>query len=149
MVLILNYLVYLIGLSRAPAIRNYKRQFQIAAICYSTNYALYLLKFDRTLGLLAAIAGAIIGGFGASVLWVSQGGYMMRLFKANRIEKDHEGFYLGLQNSLVYTSSLLGAVVITFGLGLFGSQIYFLVLTLLGVVAFFLCTFLLDPLRTA
>ncbi len=147
--LILNYAVYLIGLTRAPTIRNYKRQFQIAAICYSVNYALYLLKFDKVFGLLAAMAGAIIGGFGASVLWVSQGGYMMRLFKANNIDKDHEGFYLGIQNGLVYTSSLLGAIVITFGLGLFGNEIYFLVLTLLGLLAFLLCTFFLDPLTSA
>jgi len=95
------------------------------------------------------MAGAIIGGFGASVLWVSQGGYMMRLFKANNIDKDHEGFYLGIQNGLVYTSSLLGAIVITFGLGLFGNEIYFLVLTLLGLLAFLLCTFFLDPLTSA
>jgi hypothetical protein len=73
------------------------------------------------LGLLASILGAGIGGFGASVLWVSQGGYMMRLFKAYQVQKDEEGYYLGIQNGLVYGSSLLGAVIITFGLGLFGN----------------------------
>lgn len=119
--LITNYVFYLLGLTRATAIRNFKRQFQIAAICYSLNYALYLFQFDHLLGLLAAVSGAAIGGYGASVLWVSQGGYMMRLFRANQIQKDQEGNYLGIQNGLVFTSSLVGAIIITFGLGLFGT----------------------------
>jgi hypothetical protein len=79
------------------------------------------LQFNNLLGLLASVLGAAIGGFGASVLWVSQGGYMMRLFKANGIQKDQGGHYLGIQNSLVFASSLIGAAVTTFGLGLFGS----------------------------
>jgi MFS family permease len=119
--LILNYVVYLLGLSRAPSIRNFKRQFLIAAICYSTNYALYLLNFGQILGLLVSIVGAIVGGFGASVLWVSQGGYMMKVFKINQIEKNSEGYYMGILNGLVYGSSLFGAIIITFGLGLFGN----------------------------
>lgn len=40
--LIVNYFVYLVGLTRAPSIKDYKRQFLIAAVCYSLNYALYL-----------------------------------------------------------------------------------------------------------
>jgi hypothetical protein len=87
--LIVNYVVYLIGLTRAASITNFKKQFLIAAICYSSNYALYLLGFTKLLGLFTAALGALIGGYGASVLWVSQGGYMMRLFHRNKIEKDH------------------------------------------------------------
>lgn len=120
-VLILNYAVYLIGLTRAPAIRHFKKQFQIAALCYATNYALYLLKFNSLLGLIVSCVGAAVGGFGASVLWVSQGGYMMRLFRQCGISKNEEGYYLGIQNALVFASVLAGAIIITFGLGLFGS----------------------------
>lgn len=87
--LIVNYVVYLLGLTRAASIRNYKKQFLIAAVCYTCNYALYLLGFNGLLALFVAALGAAIGGFGASVLWVSQGGYMMRLFNRNKIEKDH------------------------------------------------------------
>lgn len=119
--LIVNYLVYLIGLSRASAIHNYKRQFQIAALCYAANYALYLFQFDHWLGLISSTIGALIGGYGASILWVSQGGYMMQLFKSNSIQKDEEGYYLGIQNGLVYASNLVGAFIITFALGLLGN----------------------------
>ena len=82
-------MVYLLGLTRAASIRNYKKQFLIAAVCYTSNYALYLLGFTKLSALFIAALGAAIGGFGASVLWVSQGGYMMRLFNRNKIEKDH------------------------------------------------------------
>ena len=82
-------MVYLLGLTRAASIRDYKKQFLIAAACYTSNYALYLLGFTKLFALFTAALGAAIGGFGASVLWVSQGGYMMRLFHRNKIEKDH------------------------------------------------------------
>lgn len=119
--LIINYLVYMLSLSRASAIRNYKRQFQIAALCYSANYALYLFHFDHLLGLISSTLGALIGGYGASILWVSQGGYMMQLFKRNSIQKDEEGYYLGIQNGMIYASNMVGAIIITFGLGLLGN----------------------------
>lgn len=144
--LIVNYVVYLVGLTRAASIRNFKKQFLIAAICYSSNYALYLLGFTKLLALFSAAMGAAIGGFGASVLWVSQGGYMMRLFGRNKIEKDHEGYYMGIQNGLIYTSNFIGAAITTFGLGLFGNQVYFLILTGVGIASFALCKLFLDPL---
>ena len=120
-VLIVNYLVYMLGLSRASVISNYKRQFQIAALCYATNYVLYLFHFDHLLGLISSALGALIGGYGASLLWVSQGGYMMELFKSNNIAKDEEGYYLGIQNGMIYASNIVGAIIITFGLGLLGN----------------------------
>lgn len=119
--LITNYLVYLIGLTRAPSIVNFKRQFLIAALCYSFNYALYIFEPEFAWGLVVSVLGAIVGGYGASVLWISQGGYMVRLFRINKIGEQHEGKYLGLQNGLVYGNSLLGAIVTTFCLGLFGN----------------------------
>ncbi len=96
--------------------------------------------------LIVSILGAVIGGFGASILWVSQGGYMMKLFSVNNIGKDHEGYYLGIQNGLIYGSSVLGAIIIAFGLGFFGNQVYFVILTVVALLGFALCFFFLDPL---
>jgi len=53
----------------------------IAALCYSFNYALYIFEFREFGGLVVTVIGAIVGGYGASVLWVSQGGFMVKLFK--------------------------------------------------------------------
>jgi hypothetical protein len=76
----------LIGLTRATSFYKFKRLFLIAAVCYSFNYALYIFELGKVGGLIIAIVGAAVGGYGASILWASQGGYMMKLFKANRIK---------------------------------------------------------------
>ena len=55
--------------------------FQISAICHLINYAVYIPDFKGTLGLGMGIVGALFGGYGAAIYWVSQGGYMMKLFK--------------------------------------------------------------------
>jgi hypothetical protein len=69
----------------SPIITNFKLQFQISAICHSINYAVYIPDFKGDLGLIAGIIGALFGGYGAAIYWVSQGGYMMKLFKIYNI----------------------------------------------------------------
>ncbi len=54
---------------------------------------------------------------------------------------------MGIQNGLVYTSNFVGAAITAFGLGLFGNQIYFIILTGIGILGFALCNFFLDPLK--
>ena len=140
-------MVYLIGLVKATTITNFKKQFLIAAICYSVNYALYFLQFNKDSSLVIGIVGAIIGGYGASILWVSEGGYMTLLLKKYNTQQNKEGHYLGILNSLICGQSLFGAIFITFGLGIFGNEIYFIILTGTGLLAFVFCYFLLDPLE--
>lgn len=70
----------------------------------------------------------------------------MKLFKRYQIEKNSEGYYMGIQNGLVYASALLGSIIITFGLGLFGNFVYFLILTGIGMLAYLMCWLFLDPL---
>ena len=76
-----NYFVYMVTLIFSPAIKHFKKQFQISAICHLINYAVYIPDFKGTLGLGMGIVGALFGGYGAAIYWVSQGGYMMKLFK--------------------------------------------------------------------
>ena len=71
----------MVGLTYAASLKNFKKQFEIAAIAYTLNYALYIFNSGKVFTLVVSIIGAIIGGYGASVLWVSQGGYMVKLFK--------------------------------------------------------------------
>ena len=145
--LILNYVVYLLGLTYAASLRNYKRQFEIAAITYTIGYALYIYDFDEVPRLVVSILAAIIGGYGASVLWVSQGGYMVKLFKKYNISEHAEGRYMAIQNGIIYGQVMLGGIVTTFALGLFGDQIYFIVLTVIGTMSLLFVHFFLDPLE--
>ena len=133
----------------SPAIQNFKLQFQISAICHLINYAVYIPNFKGDLGLVAGIIGALFGGYGAAIYWVSQGGYMMKLFKIYKVHENEEGKYFGITNGIVYGSSLFGAIVTTFGLGYFGTQFYFIILTGLAFVSFLVCSIFLDNLSEA
>ena len=96
--------------------------------------------------LIVTIIGSIVGGYGASVLWVSQGGYMVKLFRKYKVSDSDEGQYMGIQSGIIYGQVILGGAVTTFALGLFGNQIYFIVLTVLGLISLLFVHFFLDPL---
>lgn len=71
---------------------------------------------------------------------------MVKLFKMKGISSASEGKYIGVLNGIVYSQIILGGVLTTFALGLFGDKIYFTILSIIGVISYFLCKFLLDPL---
>jgi len=137
----------MVGLTYAASLSNYKRQFEIAAITYTTGYALYIVDVSEVVRLIISIIAALIGGYGASVLWVSQGGYMVKLFKKYNIKNEEKGQYLGILNGIVFGQVILGGTITTFALGLFGNFIYFIVLTAIGVAALIFVHLLLDPLE--
>lgn len=55
---------------------------------------------------------------------------------------------MGIQNGIIYGQVVMGGAVTTFALGLFGNFIYFIVLSAIGVLAFFFCYFFIDPLNS-
>lgn len=145
--LILNYAVYLIGLTYAASRKNFKRQFEIAAITYTLSYAFYIINVNELVRLIISVVAAVISGYGASLLWVSQGGYMVKLFKKYSITGNDEGMYMGIQSGIIYAQIILGGCITTFALGLFGNEVYFIVLTAIGVVAFIVGKVFIDPLN--
>ena len=50
-------------------------------------------------------------------------------------------------NGIVFSHLILGGVLTTFALGLFGNEVYFIILSAIGVFSFILCRFSLDPLE--
>ena len=56
---------------------------------------------------------------------------------------------MGIQSGIVYSNVLLGGTITTFALGLFGNEIYFIVLTVIGAISYFLCKIFLDPLPSS
>lgn len=81
------------------------------------------------------ILGSILGGSGAAIVWVSQGGFMTALFEKYRIPIDYHGRYFGLLNMLIFSNILLGSIVSTFGLGFLGDSEYFIILTFIGGIS--------------
>ena len=65
----------------APYIKiSYKKQLIIGAICYTINYAIEIPLVLSPFGIFLLILGSVLGGFGAAIVWVSQGGFMTALF---------------------------------------------------------------------
>ena len=83
-----NYSTYLITLIFCTRITDFKFQFQVSALCHLVNYLVYIPDCKGDLGLLMGIIGALFGGYGAAIYWVSQGGYLIKLFKKYNIPKD-------------------------------------------------------------
>lgn len=98
-------------------------------------------------GIFLLILGSILGGFGAAIVWVSQGGFMTALFEKYQIPLGYHGRYFGLLNMLVFSNILLGSLVSTFGLGFLGDTQYFIILTLIGGISVFFGTFLLEDVQ--
>lgn len=80
--------------------------------------------------------GAFVNGVGGSLLWISLGRYIHKV--CHLYDKINEkGHYYGLFNTIYCFSSILGAVVVTFGLSLFSHNVYFMIVTGVALIAFF------------
>lgn len=128
----------------APFIKiSYKKQLIIGAICYTINYALEIPLILNTFGIFFLVFGSILGGFGAAIVWISQGGFMIALLEKYHRPLDHHGRYFGLLNMIVFSNTLLGSLVTTFGLGFLGDREYFIILTFIGGLSICFSVFLL------
>ena len=65
------------------------------------------------LGVAFSVIGAMIGGYGAALLWVCYGAYMKALCKSNG-EEEIQGRYFAILNAIAFSSLLFGALVTTF-----------------------------------
>ena len=132
----------------APFVKiSYKKQLIIGAICYTINYALEIPVILNPFGIFLLILGSVLGGMGAAIVWVSQGGFMMRLFDKYQRPSNYHGRYWGLLNGIVFSNTLLGSCVTTFGLGFMGDTQYFIILTVLGGVSVLCGGFLLEDVQ--
>lgn len=58
-------------------------QMKLAALCYTFNYVTEFVMLPQGWGFALSVMGAMVGGFGAAILWVCYGAYMKRLCKKN------------------------------------------------------------------
>lgn len=66
----------------APYVKiNYKKQFLLGALCYTINYVLQIPNMLDTVGVLLMILGSVMGGAGAAIIYVAQGGFVVTLLE--------------------------------------------------------------------
>lgn len=117
----LNYATFLITnffVSKVPY--SEKWQITFATLTYAFNYStgFFMAGKPTYVKYLFAAVGAIVNGIGGSFLWTSIGSYIHKVCHFyNKISE--KGHYFGLFNSIFCSSTILGAVLVTFGLTLF------------------------------
>ena len=76
-----NYGTFMIANIFVPYLKiQYKSQFLFGAVCFSINYVLEIPDLLNTFGIMLLIFGSILGGLGAAMVWIGQGGFMNILF---------------------------------------------------------------------
>lgn len=81
LLLVSNYGAFMLINIFAPFIKiSYKKQLIIGSLCYTINYAIEIPVIMNPFGVFLLILGSVLGGFGAAIVWVSQGGFMTALF---------------------------------------------------------------------
>ena len=119
---------------------KYKKQMAIAAIGYSINFSSGLLLgfLPVVLKYVVTLLGAAIAGFGSATLWTCLGGYIHLVCqKYNVVEQ--KGKYYGIFSAIYCAQSILGALITTFGLGLFSENIYFAIIGTIGLSSSLFC----------
>lgn len=126
---------------------NFKTLFIVAGFCYILSYVTVIPNLGVTYMYIAAIVGVIFGGIGASVFWVSQGAYMDTL--CNQSRTNTRGKYFGILNVFIFANLILASVVTTFSLGLFSNQIYYGILTGIGVLGLIFGVIFIKDIQTS
>lgn len=87
---------------------------------------------------MVTLTGAAIAGTGSATLWTCLGGYLHIVCEKNN-EIAHKGKYYGIFSAIYCAQSILGALITTFGLGLFSKDIYFAIVGSIGLLSSLFC----------
>jgi MFS family permease len=102
----------------------------IIVVIFDSNFLKYLI----------VCLGSCISGISAGFLWISQGRYI-HLACEKYHALDRKGEMYGIFGAFYCLSNVTAGLITTFGLGFFDAEHYFVIVTLLGVIATFYCLF--------
>lgn len=128
---------------------NYKTMLIISSICYTLNFSsgLILELFDFNTWVVVAIEVlAVVGGFSAGMLWVTQAAYIHFICERNGMQAK-KGYYFGVFYGVYGISNITSGLITTFMLGLFDKTIYFWILFGIGVLSIFFCLFFIEDVQ--
>lgn len=134
-----NYFAFVISNLFVSRVRfSEKWQITLATLTYAFNYMTGFLISGTPVYVkyMVAALGATVNGFGASFLWTGLGSYIHQVCHLHN-KVSEKGHYYGLFQTIYCFSSVLGAIVVTFGLSMFSHTVYFMIVTGVAMVAFF------------
>ena len=137
--ILLIYLCFGIGTLFTPFIirtQGYSRVFFYSSLGYilfeGAGLAITFWEdMPRWLGWILVVVGAVVCGFSASMLWVGVGSYVNEVAGSER-DRDRKTELNGIFYSLFMSSQITGSLLTTLMLGLIGTKLYFVCLTVIG-----------------
>jgi hypothetical protein len=136
-----SYLTFIFSTIYAPSCKwKIKKQMLVATIAYTLNFStgLFIPYASLPFKFVLTVAGSAICGLSAGLLWVSQGRYIHITCEKAGIRHE-KGEHFGLFSLIYCLSHISAGLITTFGLGLFSAYIYFICITLTGVLAVLFC----------
>lgn len=80
LLLMVNNAAFMFCIMLVPSVQiHYKTQFSLGGLFFTLNYILEMPFMFAKFGVFPLIIGAILGGVGAALIWVPQGGFMIAL----------------------------------------------------------------------
>ena len=146
---LLNYGSFMIANLFAPLVKLPEKWLMaVASLCYGINFVTGFFMFGdyEALKYIFSGTGACLAGTSASFLWVSVGKYIHKACHLYGKEKE-VGHYFGMFNSIFFVNSVLGGVVVTFGLKLMSHQNYFILITCIAGLAFLFAALLMKNIE--
>ena len=144
------YTCYMLSNIVSPSVTwKYKTQMTYAPILYAMNYFTgFILLYVESTFLKYVITGfgALLGGFGAAILWTSMGGFLHLLCEKNGLQSS-KGRFFGIFNGIYCVQSITGAFITTFGLGYFENNVYFVLVTMIAILSAVFCQFFIADLQ--
>ena len=121
------------------SIVKYSETWQIvfATLTYAANYltGFFISGTSKEVKYIMSGLGAALNGIGSSFICTLDGTYIHKV--CHLYDKIHlKGYYYGIFNTILCISIMLGAVIVTFGLTLFTSKVYFAIIACLAFMAF-------------
>lgn len=145
--LAVNYITFILSTIAAPACQApLKLQLLFGGIFYTINYSsgIFAAMTDEA-GLKFTISclGSGLAGCSAGFLWVSMGRYIHLACQKYGVPSQKGQMY-GIFSSIYCFSNVSAGLITTFGLGFFDAQVYFSIITALGILSVLFCLFFVN-----
>lgn len=146
----LNYFTFMIANLFVSKVKySQKWQITLSTLTYVFQYltGFFISGTSIEVKFIMAGLGAVVNGIGASFLWTSIGSYIHKV--CHFYEKTQmKGHYYGMFNIIFCFSTILGSLVVTFGLSLFSTNMYFLLVSGVAMLSFIYGIFFIKDLSS-
>ena len=120
----------------------------LGVLGHTLNYStgIYLEDLNEPMKYIIIAIGSVGSGIGDAFIWTVYGRYLHNLCEDSG-EVENKGKYFGICYMIGISSTITGALPIFFGLGLFSDEVFFMILTAIGIGSALFGIFVLKDVK--